>query len=153
MRVDAKNYGNEAALHAIGAISVAEVRNDKGVLIAYDIDGPSVDLAGYAAAVAAQAKAAVPASISDRQFAQALAKEGTITQPEALDFVRSGTLPKALQDVVDAMTDKDEAFDAEMMLSGATTFERAHPMVETLGKALGKSDADLDALWTAAGAL
>lgn len=150
---------NEDALKNLGlaqfgsvAISHEYDEEDSTKIVAYVVPD-ELDLTGYNDAVAALSKPPVPASISDRQFAQALAKDGTITQTEALSLVRTGTLPKALQDVVDAMTDRDEAFDATMLLSGATTFERAHPMVETLGKALGKSDAELDNLWISAGAL
>ena len=139
-----------------GAASIESVYDRSGKLTGYRSAYP-IDLSAYKEdaddSTSAPFPTGVPVSISRRQFAQALAKDGTIEKDEALAFVRSGALPKALQDVVDATTDKDEAFDAEMMLSGATMFERAHPMVETLGKALGKSDADLDALWTAAGAL
>jgi hypothetical protein len=68
MRVDAAKYGDEAALHALGAQSVAEVRDDAGALVAYDVS-PEISLKGYAAAardrflvVKAEMKAAIDAS-------------------------------------------------------------------------------------------
>lgn len=146
MRVDAKTFGNEAALHCLGATSVAEVRNDAGDLISMDIT-PDIDLSGYEDAVSATAKPPVPESISARQFFQAIAKDGVISQDEALAFMRTKTLPDALQGAVDGIKDADTKFAAAMLISGAMTFERQHPIVSVIGKALKKSDADLDAIW------
>lgn len=95
---------------------------------------------------------AVPELISDRQFFQALALAGAITREEAIAAVKTGSIPAALQAVLDTLPE-DQRFGAEMLISGATIFERSHPMVPLLGAALGKSAADLDALWTAAAAL
>jgi len=152
MRVDAEKFSNISALHHLGAIAVSEARDEDDRLIGYDLF-PDVDLDGYPDAVTAVSKPPVPEIISDRQFAQALADSDVITQAEALAFVRTGTLPDALQSAVDGIKDAATKFAAEMLLSGATSFERTHLMVGVLGQALNKSDADLDALWVLGAAL
>lgn len=103
----------------------------------------------------------VPEVISDRQFAQALAMAGTITEAEALAWAARGELPKAMEDALDRIPDADgQRFGARMMLAAATTYERRHPLSEQLGTLLtnpatgGPYDAaELDALWTRAAAL
>lgn len=89
----------------------------------------------------------VPASISDRQFFQALAIRELISEPEALAAVKTGAIPAQLQAAVDTITDEAQHFAAVMLISGATVFERAHPMAAMLGAAIGKDSADLDDLW------
>lgn len=93
-----------------------------------------------------------PSVISDRQFFQVLAQAGAITPEEALAAVKTGALPAAIEAAVGALPEAEQ-FSARMLLSGATVFERGHPMVAQLGAALGYDDAALDALWTAAAAL
>ena len=94
----------------------------------------------------------LPAEISDRQFSQALAMTGSITTAEALAAVKTGTLPAQLQSSLDAMP-ADQRFSAEMMLSGATTFERNHPMTIALMNALGWTTQSTDELWRRAAAM
>ncbi|CAO4134746.1 hypothetical protein [Methylorubrum extorquens] len=100
---------------------------------------------------------AVPASppvISDRQFAQALALAGTITEAEALAWAARGELPQAMEDALDQIPEaENQRFGARMMLAAATTYERNHPLTEQLGALLGYDAAALDALWTRAAAL
>lgn len=104
---------------------------------------------------------AVPDIISDRQFAQALALAGTITEAEALAWAARGELPQALEDALDHIPDADgQRFGARMMLAAATSYERHLPLTEQLGALLtdpatGKpyDAAALDALWTRAAAL
>lgn len=99
-------------------------------------------------------KPPIPESISDRQFAQVLALDGVITQDEALAWAARGDLPKRL---TDALLEIPEAgghrFGARMMLSAATTYERHHPLVPTLGALLGMDAAALDSIWTRGAAL
>lgn len=94
----------------------------------------------------------VPSEISDRKFAQQLSVIGLITRDEALAWVKRGEIPEAIQAIVDTMP-ADDAFHAEMLLGGATTFERAHPVTAAFGAAAGMSPEDLDDLWRAAAAL
>lgn len=93
-----------------------------------------------------------PEEISDRQFAHQLAIAGVITQAEALDFVKTGTIPAALQAIVDAIADDDARFDAEMFISGATIFKRNHPLTIAIGSAYGWTSEQMDTFWFAASA-
>ncbi|KMO43131.1 hypothetical protein VQ03_09290, partial [Methylobacterium tarhaniae] len=108
-------------------------------------------LAAQLAALQAAPAAVLPA-VSDRQFFQSLAAAGTISQDEALAAVMTGTLPARIEAAVAGLP-AAEQFAARMLLSGATAFERSHPMVAQLGAALGYDAAALDALWRQAAAL
>lgn len=90
-----------------------------------------------------------PASISRRQFFQQAALGGFITQAEALDAVRSGTIPAPLQAAVNLLP-AGERFAAEMLISGAQTFELAHPLTTAIGAQLG---VDVAAFFVAAAEL
>lgn len=92
-------------------------------------------------------------TISDRQFAQALADMGIITREEALAFVRRGEVPQKLQSEIDAIPDADERFAVDMQVSGATAYQRHHPSTRSLAQALGWSDPQMDALWAMARSL
>lgn len=92
----------------------------------------------------------VPESVSDRQFFHALALGGMISEAEALAAVQTGALPAPIAAIIDAMPDQ---FAARMLLSGATTFERRHPLTDALAAALGYSPAQTDDLFRAAEAL
>lgn len=95
----------------------------------------------------------VPQSISDRQFAHVLALQGLISQDEALAWVKTGDVPAALQALVDKIPDPTIKFSAQMLLAGATVFERDHPMTAQLAAGLGMSSEQVDDLWRAAAAL
>jgi hypothetical protein len=103
--------------------------------------------------------AAVPASVSDRQFAQALAEPDggfqTITWAEATAWGARGELPKVLADGLASIPDENTRARAEMFLTTATTFERAHPMVPMIAQLLPGdwNDKRLDGLWTFANTL
>jgi hypothetical protein len=98
--------------------------------------------------------ALVPTIISDRQFAQALALAGTITEGEALAWAARGELPQAMEEALDHIPDANgQRFGARMMLAAATSYERHLPLTEQLGGLLGYDAAALDALWTRAAAL
>lgn len=94
--------------------------------------------------------APVPGAVSDRQFFQALAVvpgpggEPRISKAEALAAVKAGDLPPALLAMLGLIEDPDERFAAEMLLSGATSFERGHPLTETIGAAQGMGSAEVD---------
>ncbi|CAO4137967.1 hypothetical protein [Methylorubrum extorquens] len=95
-----------------------------------------------------------PDAISDRQFAQALALAGTITEAEALAWAARGELPEAMEEALGQIPEADgQRFGARIMLAGATTFERTHPLTEQLGDLLGYDAAALEALWSRAAAL
>lgn len=88
----------------------------------------------------------VPAIISDRQFAQGLAVKGLITEAEALAWVSAGALPTAIDAFV-ASLPAGEQFSAQMILRGATTFDRHHPFTGMFGTAVGMTDQALDNFW------
>jgi hypothetical protein len=92
----------------------------------------------------------VPEEISDRQFFQQAAVQGIITQAEALAAVQTGTIPSALQTIVDGIVDANERFAAQMILSGATAFRRSHPLTASLGAAFSWTPEQIDAFFIAA---
>jgi hypothetical protein len=87
--------------------------------------------------------------ISDRQFAQGLAIAGLITEAEALAWVKTGELPLAVEGFVSTLPEK-EAFSARMILSGATMFDRTHPLAMAFAAATGL---DLEQFWAVCAAL
>lgn len=96
--------------------------------------------------------------ISDRQFFQALATEPYasitgVTMAEAKAAVKIGQLPASIQAVIDAIEDEAERDRADMLLSGATTFQRYHPEVARFAAVLGWGDAETDAFWLFAAGL
>jgi hypothetical protein len=92
-------------------------------------------------------------AVTNVQFYQQLATVDVITQAEALAAVGRGALPHALQHVVDATTDPKQQFAARMVLAGAATFQRNHPLMGAIGAALGMSAAQMDELFVAAATL
>lgn len=94
----------------------------------------------------------VPDEISRRQFFQQMAVASLISQAEAIAAVRDGEIPAALMTFVDSLP-TEEQFAAEMLIIGATTFHRSHPLVEAFGALQGLSSAQVDDLWRAAAAL
>lgn len=96
--------------------------------------------------------APVPDTISDRQFFQQLAIAGVISQEEALAAVKTGDIPGALSGFVAALDDAAR-FNAEMLLSGATVFQRNHPLTDAIAMAQGMTPAQVDDFFRAAAAL
>lgn len=90
--------------------------------------------------------------ISDRQFFQQLAVSEIITAEEALAAVKTGDIPAALLSFVSDLP-QEQRFAAEMLISGATVFQRSHPMTEVLRAGMGWTSEQVDALWAAAAAL
>jgi hypothetical protein len=107
---------------------------------------------GYTIAPYVAPPAPVPARVSDRQFFQQLAIEGAITQAQALAAVKTGEMPPALLAIINAMPQADQ-FNALMLLSGATTFERAHPMTAAIAAATGRTVEQTDDFFRAAALL
>lgn len=93
----------------------------------------------------------VPSSISDRQFFQQLAGVGIISQDEALAS-NAAVIPPPLLAIIDAMP-IEQRFAAKMLVSGATVFERSHPMTTAIGAAYGWNDAQIDDFFRAAAQL
>ncbi len=140
---------------------VASIERATGALVAGDSDviGARLDPAWAGAApvivapvIEPQPEEPVPASISDRQFAQQLAVLGTITEAEAIAWAARGDLPDAMEAAI-ASLPRDAQFSARMLLSSATLYERAHPLAYVLAGLLGYDHEALDDLWRAAAVL
>lgn len=89
----------------------------------------------------------VPHLISRRQFYQGLAVAGKISTADALAAIKTGTVPPALQVMLDVMTDPEEQFAADMLLSGAGEFRRDHSLVMVIAAAQSMSEQDVDDFW------
>lgn len=91
--------------------------------------------------------------ISDRQFFQQAALDGYISQSDALSAVQTGFIPPAIQAVIDTITDPTEKFNATMLVSGATVFNRNHPLVNAIGSAFSMTPEQIDSFFERAMAL
>jgi len=96
--------------------------------------------------------APAPDIISDRQFFQQLAIIGVISQQEALAAVATGAIPAAMAALVEQLPDEQQ-FPTRMLISGATVFERSHPVAALIGGLYGWTSPQVDALWRDASAL
>ena len=94
----------------------------------------------------------VPESISDRQFFQQLAIQGLITQHEAEEAVGPGTIPVSMTSLINQLP-ANQQFGARMLVRGATTFLRNHPVTQLIGTLYGLSDSQIDTLWVNASKL
>jgi hypothetical protein len=92
-----------------------------------------------------------PQSISDRQFFQQLAIDGIISEADALAS-NAAVIPPALLAIIEAMP-AEQQFGAKMLVSGATVFERNHPMTLAIAAARGMTSEQVDAFFTAAARL
>lgn len=95
----------------------------------------------------------VPGVISRRQFYQGLAVTGKISQAEALAAIKTATLPAALQTMLDGMTDEGAKFEADMLLSGASDFNRSHPLIMVIAITQSMTEQDVDDFWRLCAAL
>lgn len=95
--------------------------------------------------------APVPQSISDRQFFQQLAAQGVISEDEALASC-AAVIPAPLLALIEQLP-SDQQFAAKMLVSGATVFERNHPMTIAIASAYGWTSDQLDAFFIAAATL
>ena len=100
---------------------------------------------------------AVP-DITDRQFARGLWGEGIITYPECEAFVGQGTIPAALQRLIDALPDDDTGAptprkEAVILITGLTLYRRQSPLVAEIAQGYGWSPAEVDAKFRAWAAL
>lgn len=99
------------------------------------------------------AEVAIPSPpISDRQFFQQLAIDGFISEAEAIAAVAMGTLPSAIEAIVASLPTGDQ-FAARMLMTGATSFHRDHPLVIVFATAIGMDADGLDEFWSAASEL
>ncbi|MES0023168.1 MULTISPECIES: hypothetical protein [unclassified Mesorhizobium] len=94
----------------------------------------------------------MPAVISDRQFFQGLAVAGVITNAEALAAVKTGAIPSGMVALITGLPEAAR-FGAEMLLSGATEFKRAHPLTSAFGAGFGWTEQQIDNFWISASTL
>lgn len=67
-----------------------------------------------------------------------------------LGLVSAGVSPNVVATVIAAMPVGAEQDKAQIEWEYAETFQRKHPLIATIGKELGLSDAQIDNLWLAA---
>lgn len=94
----------------------------------------------------------VPPSISDRQFAHGLWRQSVITLDEAKAFVKVGDIPASLAALI-AQMPAGMRDDVELLVAGATVFERHHPFTAQLASAFGWTDEVTDEFWRYAATL
>lgn len=92
------------------------------------------------------------ADISDRQFFQALATRGEITEAEALDAVGPGIIPPAMNALIDQLP-QGQRFPARMLIRGATRYERQHPIADLIRGLYGWTAEQADDFWRFAATL
>lgn len=90
--------------------------------------------------------------ISDRQFFQALAMRGEITEAEALDAVGPGIIPPAMDGLIDQLPEEQQ-FAARMLIRGATRYERQHPIADLIRGLYGWTVEQADDFWRFAATL
>ena len=105
-----------------------------------------------AATLAELTKPAVPASITDRQFAEGLWHDGIITYEQFLAFVGPGTIPQPLMDLLDTLPDDETGQPTPRktaigLVTGSTVYDRADPLVDIVRQAHGWSVEQLDDRW------
>ena len=88
--------------------------------------------------------------ISRRQFFQQAAIGGFITDDEALLAVQVGAIPTAILNVVNTLPSANDQFAAKMVLSGAATFDRSHPLVSAVGASMNLTSSQVDTFFIAA---
>jgi hypothetical protein len=92
-------------------------------------------------------------TISDRQFFQQLAIDGFISQQDALDAVMTGVIPPLLAGFINNIEDPSANFNARMLMSGATEFQRNHPMVSMIADYMALPPEAVDDFFQRASAL
>ncbi|WP_104663405.1 hypothetical protein [Ensifer adhaerens] len=70
-----------------------------------------------------------------------------------LGLVNANVSPSTVTATIAVMPTGPDRDKAQIEWEYATTFKRTHPLIATVGTALGLSDAEIDALWAAAAAL
>lgn len=91
----------------------------------------------------------VPDIISRRQFFQQLAAMGIISNADALAAMQTGFIPAPLQAIINTLPPETQ-FEAQMLIVGADSFNRTHPLSETVRIALGWTVEQKDDFWRAA---
>jgi len=135
----------------VDAVSFYPDRNEEGFIELEWVEVPDHVFAGFELRdgewVAPVVSEPVSEEISRRQFCQGLAVAGLITKQEAITFIQGSALPEAMQGIVDGMVDEEAAFEATMLLLGAGSFFRSHPLVLIFAMAQSMTEAQVDDFW------
>jgi|SRR5215471_8337322 len=94
----------------------------------------------------------IPTTVSNRQFFQAMAQQGYITQAEAMAVIKTGDVPASMQAYIDTLP-ADQQFGATMSLCGNTTIERYADAFQQYAAYEGWTDAQVNDLFRLAGSL
>jgi hypothetical protein len=94
----------------------------------------------------------VPETITEHQFIKQLVIGGDITPAEGIAFLSTGAIPPLFANAIAQLPTANQSM-AELDLVGAKTFDRHNAVVVVLGALMGKTPAELDAIWTAAALL
>lgn len=70
-----------------------------------------------------------------------------------LGLLENGISAQTVLQTIEAMPDGIDKEVARIEWDDATSFERLHPLVSSIGGSLGLTEAQIDAMWTAAAAL
>lgn len=95
----------------------------------------------------------VPSTISNRQFFQQAAIDAIITKEEAISAVQTGAIPTKFLELINSLESDDEKFASTMLISGATSFDRNHFLIEQFRKTLNKTNEEIDEFFRKASAL
>lgn len=137
-------YANAAHSAAIAMTA------DSGAVALSAIDTPEDWAALHASGIVVAAYVVppppVPDTITDRQFFQGCALKGLCTEAEALEAVKTGTLPSQLEVFVTQLPG-DQRFGARMVLSGAVSFSRSSSLTEAFGQMAGMTPSEVDEFW------
>ena len=93
-----------------------------------------------------------PPSVTRRQFFQAAAQLGLITQGEALALFSTGAIPAEIATAIAALPTAQQ-FPAQIQLLGALNFYRADPLLIDVCMVFGQTSAQIDALFVLANTL
>lgn len=91
----------------------------------------------------------VPMSIAKYQFFQQLAVMRLISEEEAEDAVAAGVIPVTMAALIEQLP-TDKQFSARMLIKGAVTFDRLHPLTKTVAALFGWTEEQVDDLFRAA---
>jgi hypothetical protein len=108
--------------------------------------------AGNTPAPAPAPVAVIPAQVTRKQFFQAAAQQGIITQAEALSAIPGVAIPAVLATAI-AQLPSGEQFAAQTAIVGDQNFYRNDPFVAALSAAMGQTTGQVDALFTLAATL
>lgn len=87
---------------------------------------------------------ATPEAITPRQLLIGLMRSGLISEQEAVDAAKTGSVPAGIQKIFDALPTADDRTEAAITWAKMSVVERNNPLVASLAAANGMSEADVD---------